>query len=123
MGATSDLKIDREILQDESETLPKEKPMGTGRPVPVRLPLKKRRQYTVEVNPVICKGCGYCREMCLKGIFATSNSFNASGYKPSVVTSSDRCVGCLKCLYVCPDFAITIQEGRPEQCPAESAGQ
>lgn len=61
---------------------------------------------------------GYCREMCHMGIFATSDSFNASGYKPSVVTSSDRCVGCLKCLYVCPDFAITIKEGRPEQCPA-----
>jgi NAD-dependent dihydropyrimidine dehydrogenase PreA subunit len=66
----------------------------------------------VEVNPVICKECGYCREMCHMGIFATSDSFNASGYKPAVVTSSDRCVGCLKCLYVCPDFAITIQEGK-----------
>lgn len=144
-------KIDREILQDESDTLPEEKPMGTRRPTPEKLNLKSRlkgfdlvesgynketavaeaqrclacdiRQYTVEVNPVICKECGYCREMCHMGIFATSDSFNASGYKPSVVTSSDRCVGCLKCLYVCPDFAITIQEGRPEQCPAGSAGQ
>jgi formate dehydrogenase beta subunit len=139
-------KIDREILQDECETLPEEKPMGTGRPAPEKLRLKSRlqgfdlvesgydvetavaeaerclacdiRQYTVEVNPVICKECGYCREMCHMGIFATSESFNASGYKPSVVTGSDRCVGCLKCLYVCPDFAITIKEGRPEQCPA-----
>jgi formate dehydrogenase (NADP+) beta subunit len=133
-------KIDREILQEESETLPEEKPMGTGRPTPEKLSLKSRRkgfelvesgydqetaiaeaqrclacdirQYTVEVNPVICKECGYCREMCHLGIFATSDNFNASGYKPSVVTSSDRCVGCLKCLYVCPDFAITIQEGK-----------
>ena len=47
-------------------------------------------------------------------IFAASDTFNAGGYKPAVVKSSDRCVGCLKCLYVCPDFAITISEGRPE---------
>jgi formate dehydrogenase (NADP+) beta subunit len=136
-------KIDREILQNESETLQKTTPMGTGRPAPQKLHLKYRlkgfdlvesgydkenamaeaqrclacdiRQYTVEVNPVICKECGYCREMCHLGIFTISDRFNASGYKPFVVTSSDRCVGCLKCLYVCPDFAITIKEGRPEQ--------
>jgi formate dehydrogenase (NADP+) beta subunit len=73
------------------------------------------RQYTVEVNPLICKECGYCREMCPADIFGTSDTFNASGYKPAVVKSSDRCVGCLKCLYICPDFAITIKEGKSNQ--------
>ena len=132
-------KIDQEFLADESAALPEEKPMGTRRPKPEKAALRGRlkgfdlvesgydektavaeaqrclacdmREYEVEVNPVICKECGYCREMCHLGIFATSDSFNASGYKPSVVTSSDLCVGCLKCLYVCPDFAITIKEG------------
>jgi len=144
-------KIDREMLQRESEALPEEKPMGTRRPTSEKLNLKSRikgfalvesgydketavaeaqrclacdiRQYTVEVNPVICKECGYCQEMCHMGIFATSDHFNASGYKPSVVTSSDRCVGCLKCLYVCPDFAITIKEGQPEPDSAGTVSQ
>jgi NAD-dependent dihydropyrimidine dehydrogenase PreA subunit len=35
-----------------------------------------------------------------------------------VVKSPDRCVGCLKCLYVCPDFAITINEDKSNQCPS-----
>jgi len=131
-------KIDREFLPDIIEVLPQEKPMGTRRPVQEKLCLKDRlrgfclvesgyseetaireaerclacdiRQYTVEVNPVACKDCGYCREMCHMDIFSTSDSFNAGGYKPSVVKSSDRCVGCLKCLYVCPDLAITIND-------------
>jgi NADPH-dependent glutamate synthase beta subunit-like oxidoreductase len=136
-----DGKIERDPLPDEEGLLPEAMPRGNKRPRTERLPLRARkqgfslveagydsqtavaeakrclacdnRQYTVEVNPVICKECGYCREMCHLDIFATSESFNASGYKPSVVKRSDRCVGCLKCLYVCPDFAITIREGRP----------
>ena len=135
-----DGRIDPVTSSPEQSGLPEEKPMGTKRPKPRTLPLKLRksgfdpvesgydeetavteaerclacdiRQYAVEVNPAICKECGYCREMCHMGIFATSETFNAGGYKPSVVTSSDRCVGCLKCLYVCPDFAITISDRR-----------
>ncbi len=77
-----------------------------------RRPVSDIRVYTVEINPVVCKGCGYCQEMCPKGVFATSDTFNASGYKPTAVINPDRCVGCLKCLYICPDFAITIRSQR-----------
>ncbi len=114
-------------------------PMGTCRVEPGRIPLSARfqgvgpveysysekeaveeagrclscdvRRYEVEIDPVICKACGYCREMCHMDIFGVSDTFNAGGYKPSVVKRSDRCVGCLKCLYVCPDFAIKINDG------------
>lgn len=140
-----DGRIDPVTFSPEQSGLPEEKPMGTKRPKPRTLPLKLRkrafdpvesgydqetavseaerclacdiRRYLVEVNPAICKECGYCQEMCHMGIFATSDTFNAGGYKPSVVQHSDRCVGCLKCLYVCPDFAITIQEGQPNDLP------
>jgi NAD-dependent dihydropyrimidine dehydrogenase PreA subunit len=68
------------------------------------------RDFDVEVNALICKDCGYCREACGLGIFGQSAEFNPSGYKPAVVEQSDKCIGCLRCLYVCPDFAITIRE-------------
>ena len=70
------------------------------------------RTFDVEVNPVVCKDCGYCREVCGLEVFAQSDQFNASGYLPAVVEKAERCIGCLRCLYICPDFAITITEGR-----------
>jgi formate dehydrogenase beta subunit len=141
-----DGRIDLDGPVEEDSEPPEAKPMGVRRPRPERVPPKGRirgfglvefgydeetavreaerclacdiRQYTVEVNPIVCKECGYCREMCRMDIFASSDTFNAGGYKPAVVKNANRCVGCLKCLYVCPDFAITIREGKPEVCPA-----
>jgi NADPH-dependent glutamate synthase beta subunit-like oxidoreductase len=66
--------------------------------------------YRVQLNPDLCKGCGYCMEMCGMNVFSTSNAFNAGGYKPLVVENTDRCAGCFKCVYVCPDLAISLQE-------------
>jgi len=68
------------------------------------------RKFRVEVNQVICKGCGYCREVCSFGIFDQSDQFNPSGYQPSVAAHPDLCTGCLRCLNICPDFCITITE-------------
>jgi len=144
-------RIDGGMLAEAGTELPETNPPGMRRPQPERVALKSRlrgfgiveagydeetaaaeaarclacdiRQYTVEVNAVICKDCGYCREMCHMDIFASSDTFNAGGYKPAVVKSSDRCVGCLKCLYVCPDFAITIKEGKTEPRPEASVHQ
>jgi formate dehydrogenase beta subunit len=68
------------------------------------------RDFDVKINDLICKDCGYCREVCSLGIFEQSPNFNPSGYKPAVPVHTDQCIGCLRCLYICPDFAITIRE-------------
>jgi len=67
------------------------------------------RDYSVEVNAVLCKDCGYCKEVCILGVFQQSEIFNPSGYKPMVAGKTDRCIGCYNCLYICPDFAIEIE--------------
>ncbi|WP_157833536.1 FAD-dependent oxidoreductase [Desulfotruncus alcoholivorax] len=67
------------------------------------------RDYQVEVDSLTCKECGYCKEVCSLGIFTPSTSFNPSGYKPMVATYTEKCAGCLKCLMICPDFAINIK--------------
>ena len=66
--------------------------------------------YEVAVNAVHCKDCGYCQEVCTLGVFEQSDRFNPSGYKPAEAVHAERCVGCLRCLYICPDFSITIRE-------------
>jgi NADPH-dependent glutamate synthase beta subunit-like oxidoreductase len=144
-------RIDGALPAEAGMELPEPMPPGMRRPRTQRAPVKSRlrgfgvvetgydketavaeaerclacdiRQFTVEVNAVICKDCGYCREMCQMDIFTVSDTFNAGGYKPAVVKNSDRCVGCLKCLYVCPDFAITIKEDGMEPRPAASDQQ
>jgi NADPH-dependent glutamate synthase beta subunit-like oxidoreductase/NAD-dependent dihydropyrimidine dehydrogenase PreA subunit len=68
-----------------------------------------RRRFEVTVDPQICKGCGYCREVCGQRVFDRAAEFNAQGARPSQAARSERCVGCLRCLYICPDFAIAIR--------------
>jgi NADPH-dependent glutamate synthase beta subunit-like oxidoreductase len=64
--------------------------------------------YAVHVDAALCKDCGYCKEVCGLDVFARSDEFNASGYRPYLAAKSENCIGCLRCLYICPDFAIKI---------------
>ncbi len=66
--------------------------------------------HSVEVDLTACKACGYCKDACGLGIFQQSKSFNDRGYQPMEAVGSDRCVGCLRCFYACPDFAISVQK-------------
>jgi formate dehydrogenase beta subunit len=128
-----------EPLSDERNPEPTEtRPPGAARPDVRTIGLKKRRttfesveqayskkeavaeasrcmscdlrDFDVTVNDLVCKDCGYCREVCSLGIFKQSEQFNPSGYKPAVAENTDKCIGCLRCLYICPDFAITIRD-------------
>jgi formate dehydrogenase (NADP+) beta subunit len=71
--------------------------------------------YDVHVDSTRCKDCGYCKEVCGLDVFTRSDDFNASGYRPYIVAKVENCIGCLRCLYICPDFAITVSDLR-ESC-------
>ncbi len=68
------------------------------------------RKFEVVVNTSYCKECGYCAEVCSMQVFGPAAGFNAKGYKPMETKSSDWCVGCFKCFFTCPDFAIDVRE-------------
>ena len=71
---------------------------------------KTPKNIKTEVDARLCKGCGYCRKVCPKDVFTSSVQNNTQGYRYMIAEQSDRCVGCLKCLMICPDFAISVQE-------------
>lgn len=75
--------------------------------------------YGVQVDAALCKDCGYCMQVCGLDVFTRSDDFNASGYRPYLAARPENCVGCLRCIYICPDFAISVRNRRePEQTGA-----
>ena len=68
------------------------------------------RRFEVMLNTEYCKECGYCAEVCQVNTFGPAEFFNAKGYRPQEVKSCDWCVGCFKCYFACPDFAIDVRE-------------
>lgn len=68
------------------------------------------RKFEVILNTESCKECGYCREVCAVETFGPAANFNAKGYRPMEVKSNDWCVGCFRCFFSCPDFAIDVKE-------------
>lgn len=67
-------------------------------------------RFKVEVDYAACKACGYCLEVCRPGVFDPAGGFNDRGYKPMQAAHYEKCVGCYKCFFVCPDFAISIEK-------------
>jgi 2-oxoglutarate ferredoxin oxidoreductase subunit delta len=72
------------------------------------------RGYIV-VNVDRCKGCGLCTHVCPVDILAlSSDTFNAKGYHPVVVTDLARCIGCASCATICPDVVFTVYRRKRE---------
>jgi len=70
------------------------------------------RKFEVVLNTENCKECGYCVEVCGVQTFGPADSFNSKGYRPMECKTSDWCVGCFKCFFACPDFAIDVSEAQ-----------
>ena len=68
------------------------------------------RKFEVVVHPEGCKECALCMEVCKVGVFEPTKEFNERGYRPVAARHVNRCVGCMQCFYVCPDFSIEVKE-------------
>jgi NADPH-dependent glutamate synthase beta subunit-like oxidoreductase/NAD-dependent dihydropyrimidine dehydrogenase PreA subunit len=73
--------------------------------------------YGVQVDAERCKDCGYCKDVCGLDVFARTDDFNKGGYRAYAAGKAENCIGCLRCIYICPDFAITVSDLR-EPCPS-----
>jgi NADPH-dependent glutamate synthase beta subunit-like oxidoreductase/NAD-dependent dihydropyrimidine dehydrogenase PreA subunit len=70
-------------------------------------------KYGVQVDAALCKDCGYCKQVCGLDVFTRSDEFNGGGYRPYLAANPENCIGCLRCIYICPDFAISV--GDPQK--------
>ena len=59
-----------------------------------------------------CKECEYCLHFCPRGnVLKKGEAVNRKGYRFVVVSQPDECIGCGVCATVCPEMAISIQDG------------
>ena len=71
---------------------------------------KKKKQFQVQVASKLCKACLYCVYSCNKDVFEQGKALNPQGYEYVAAVHPEQCVGCLTCIGICPDFAITVDE-------------
>jgi 2-oxoglutarate ferredoxin oxidoreductase subunit delta len=62
----------------------------------------------VEINRDYCKKCGLCYWICPTQAIAEGD------YGRPEVADHDKCIGCMQCERICPDFAINIVERSEE---------
>ncbi len=59
------------------------------------------------VKEELCKGCGYCVDVCPKKCISMSDVLGKSGYK-FVKVDKAECIQCGSCYTVCPDNVYQI---------------
>ncbi|MBN2364013.1 4Fe-4S binding protein [candidate division WOR-3 bacterium] len=62
------------------------------------------KKFKITVDEKLCKGCENCVTQCPKKVLELNLLQKAFGAR------QNDCIGCLRCEYVCPDFAITVTE-------------
>jgi 2-oxoglutarate ferredoxin oxidoreductase subunit delta len=73
-----------------------------------------KKSYEVEINYSWCKSCGICYSFCPTGAIGKGNLLEP------VVSDEKKCIGCLMCENLCPDFAIVIKEKQSVQESAQN---
>lgn len=62
----------------------------------------------IDLNAILCKGCGYCIKFCPKQILQMSTERNMRGHFYPIVTDESACISCGICASMCPEGAIEL---------------
>ena len=70
--------------------------------------------FLIKIEKEKCKACKLCIEACHQNLFIPSIKFNKKGYHYIEADNSKSCIGCKRCVFVCPDIAIEIYKEEKE---------
>lgn len=59
-------------------------------------------------NKPWCKGCGYCKEVCMRNAWKMVEDSTKVSKQRSEFIGEKKCVGCGYCELICPDQAIAV---------------
>lgn len=59
---------------------------------------------TLKIDAAACTGCGFCLNVCPRGVLALRN-------RKAVIAEKDACLECGACAKNCPSGAITVRTG------------
>lgn len=59
---------------------------------------------TLKLDGGMCSGCGFCLNVCPRGVLAVRN-------RKAVIKEKDACIECGACAKNCPSGAISVQAG------------
>ncbi len=77
----------------------------------------KMKKIRIIVEPELCKGqlCHICIQVCPVKILKPSTIPSRMGGMIPYSPTPEKCIVCRKCEYMCPDFAISIEETVEEE--------
>jgi 2-oxoglutarate ferredoxin oxidoreductase subunit delta len=73
-------------------------------PVKAKPAAKAKKRHHISIFPAWCKQCGICGAFC-----GTKAIVNDESGAP-IVADEQKCVGCMQCVFRCPDFCIEVSE-------------
>lgn len=62
----------------------------------------EKKSFEVNIDFKLCKSCGICYWIC------PTHAIVKGELEAPRVESNDKCIGCMQCANLCPDFAINI---------------
>jgi 2-oxoglutarate ferredoxin oxidoreductase subunit delta len=62
----------------------------------------------IEIDPELCKSCGFCIDACAENCLALGKAINSKGYRVVEFVKEEGCDSCKRCAVMCPEAAITV---------------
>jgi len=71
-------------------------------------------KHHIDLDGSGCKACGYCRIVCPQKVYEQGRVLNKKGYYFYIAAHPEKCTGCMRCFYMCPDFCLEVRGEKGE---------